>query len=174
MKQSWLRSRRDQRVATTGPTRPPWHAIVGAAAIVVTVMVLAMLVGLKVATRPAWRASGRAGLTSCMRGHWSTRSVGRLHQAGHLARCAARLEPVRADYLELATVGLLVALLAGEVGLLLTRDRGTVGQRSLPVPSSPRAGEPSRPDVRRPAQPRTSNDQPAAGNAEHPSGPDRC
>jgi hypothetical protein len=151
------------------------------AAIVVTVMVLAMLVGLKVATRPAWRASARAGLTSCMRGHWSARSAGRLHGAGHLARCAARLEPARTDYLELATVGLLVTLLAGEVGPLLTRDRGTVGQRSLPVPSSPRAGEPSRPDVRRPAQPRTSTDQPAtgsrqpaAGNAEHPSGPDRC
>jgi hypothetical protein len=142
------------------------------AAIVVTVMVLAMLVGLKVATRPAWRASARVGLTSCMRGHWSAGSAGRLHQAGHLARCAARLEPVRADYLELATVGLLVALLAGEVGLL-TRDRSTDGRRSLPVPSSPGAGERSRPDVRRLAQPHACADQSAADSADRPSGPGR-
>jgi hypothetical protein len=56
-----------------------------------------------------------------MRGHWSTRAGGSLDRTGHLARCAARPEPVRTDYLELAAAGLLVALLAGEVRLLVHR-----------------------------------------------------
>jgi hypothetical protein len=115
----------------TGPASR--RAVAGVTAIVVTSMALVMLVGLKVASRPVWRASARAGLTSCMRGHWSPRSGDRLHRTGRLARCGARLEPVRTDYLELATAGLLVALLAGEV-VLLTHDRCADGRHGTGRP----------------------------------------
>jgi hypothetical protein len=115
----------------TGPASR--RAVAGVAAIVVTSMVLVMLVGLKVASRPVWRASARVGLTSCMRGHWSPRSGDRLHRTGRLGRCAARLEPVRTEYLELATAGLLVALLAGEV-VLLTHDRCADGRHGTGRP----------------------------------------
>jgi hypothetical protein len=68
-----------------------------------------------------------------MHGHWSPRSIDRVHRTGHLARCVARLEPVGTDYLELATTGLLVIVLIGEARLL-TRGYGTDDDHRLPAP----------------------------------------
>jgi hypothetical protein len=62
--------------------------------VAVASVVLVILVGLTVVTRPHVRASARAGLASCMRGHWSARSGDSLHRTGHLARCMTRLAPL--------------------------------------------------------------------------------
>src|SRR4051812_44603289 len=102
----WL----ERRVDAAGPGHVRRTAA-EVTAVGVTCLVLAVLAVLKVVIRPVWRASARRGLTGCMTGPGSGRSTDRFHLMGHLAGCLARLEPVRSDYLELATAALLVALL---------------------------------------------------------------
>lgn len=84
-----------------------------------TLTLITGLVALKAAMRPDWRASARTGLASCVHGHWWAHAGGSLDRAGHLALCAARLEPVRTDYVEWAAAAVLALLLAGEVRLLV-------------------------------------------------------
>jgi hypothetical protein len=136
---------------------------------VVTSTVLVGLVGLKVVIHPAWRASARANLTSCMHGHWSGRSADRVHRTGHLARCVTRLEPVHTDYLELTTAGLLVMVLVGGVQLL-THDHGATDQHRVPIPPTPGMTGPNRPEIQRYPGPRTSTDRSATDGRRGLSG----
>src|SRR6266545_995420 len=126
---------RSRRVAPIGPARWSRRLLAHATGVAVTSVVLAGLVVLKVATRPAWRNSARASVIDCLSGDWPAGPHDRLHLIGRLAGCLARLEPASTEYLELATALLLVTLLVTEIRLLVHDRHAARGQ----LPNAPSA-----------------------------------
>lgn len=134
----------------------------------VTAMALLGLVVVKAVTHPAWLGSVRGGVVECFGGDdgGAGRSADRLHRVGRLGCVLARLEPARTEYLELSVALLLVALLVGEVRLLVrgrdVRPRPGMPLRRVPGGDGPkqsgRRGAPrSRIDPVSPASPRADS-----------------
>lgn len=97
------------------------------AAIALTAAAMLGLVVLKAVIRPAWRASARTRLGTCVP-EPGGRPAERLRAMGHLASCAGRVEPLRTDYLEWTVAAMLVVLLVVELRLILRdRARGMAG-----------------------------------------------
>jgi hypothetical protein len=87
-------------------------------ALVLTLLVLAALIGLKTATNGDWRAVTMSSFHSCARQESAPDTSDPLPTAGHLVDCVARRNPVRNEPIELVTLAGLSTLAAVEVAYL--------------------------------------------------------
>jgi hypothetical protein len=162
VKRDELRPVRPTAIITAAPRIVQRPAVRIAAAVLATIVLLGLVI-LKAVTHPAWRASARSGAVGCLGGD---DVPDRLHQVQRLGCVVARLEPIRADYVELAVALLLIVVLAGELRLL-ARDRDSSRRAAMlprPTPTADRGDTSSRGRLPSPRPELASPSHPRAGS----------
>jgi hypothetical protein len=87
-------------------------------AVALTVLALLTLVGLKVATGAGWRAGFASSLRACVEQQSSAGTTDSIPEAGQLAACVTRRQPLRHDPIEVVTVAGLTIAAAAEIAYL--------------------------------------------------------
>lgn len=98
------------------PDRRVWRTWLVAAALAATLLTLGILIGIKIADRPEFRARTDAAVRTCLRHH---RAAG--NALPGLAGCLARQQTPREDPYEIAGGAALTALAVAETRYLVRR-----------------------------------------------------